>query len=118
MAQLSDYLKDAAYVTIGFGVIAFQKAQVQRVELTKQLEAQLEEARKGFESLPTTVEDRVKLVEERINALEAQIDRVLDEVSDKLPEQTRVLVDQARTAAKDLQGQVREFVGRTPAKAA
>jgi hypothetical protein len=31
-------LKNAAYVAIGFGVIGFQKAQVRRRELTKQLE--------------------------------------------------------------------------------
>ena len=34
-------LKDALYVSVGLGVIAFQKAQVQRVELQKVLEDRL-----------------------------------------------------------------------------
>jgi hypothetical protein len=34
-------LKDALYVSVGLGVIAFQKAQVQRQELQKALEERL-----------------------------------------------------------------------------
>src|ERR1700676_2996288 len=33
-------LKDAAYVAVGFGVLSFQKAQVRRQELAKQVKAQ------------------------------------------------------------------------------
>ena len=60
--ELTKALQDAAYVTIGLSVIAFQKAQVQRNELSKSLEGSLAEAR-------TAVEDNVKLVEERLRAL-------------------------------------------------
>ena len=35
-------LQDALYVSVGLGVIAFQKAQVQRVELQKTVEERLE----------------------------------------------------------------------------
>ena len=38
-------LKDALYVTVGLGVIAFQKAQVQRVELQKAVEERLKQLR-------------------------------------------------------------------------
>ena len=37
MADITKTLRDAAYVTIGLGVIGFQRAQVRRQELTKQL---------------------------------------------------------------------------------
>jgi hypothetical protein len=60
--ELAKALQDAAYVAIGLGVIAFQKAQVRRNELTKTLEGPIAEAR-------TAVEDNVKLVEERLRAL-------------------------------------------------
>lgn len=40
-ADLNDAVKEAAYVAVGLGVLGFQKAQVQRVELMKQLESQL-----------------------------------------------------------------------------
>jgi hypothetical protein len=36
-AKLVDRLRDAAFVSIGFGVLAFQSAQVQRRRLTRQL---------------------------------------------------------------------------------
>ena len=98
MADLTSTLKDAAYVTIGFGVLAFQRAQVQRQELSKQLG-----------DLGTTMEDRFKLVEERLQGLndqvetvvgplgeqvekflgqvETQVDVVLDDIEGRLPEQ-------------------------------
>jgi hypothetical protein len=40
-ADLSQALKDGVYVAIGLGVLGFQRAQVRRVELTRQLEGWL-----------------------------------------------------------------------------
>lgn len=40
-------LKDALYVGVGLGVIAFQKAQVQRQELQKALERRLGQRETG-----------------------------------------------------------------------
>ena len=59
--DLSKSAKDAFYVTVGLGVIAMQKAQVQRHELEKRLKSQADE-------LTKLVEDRVKLVEERLRS--------------------------------------------------
>ncbi|HEY2429160.1 MAG TPA: hypothetical protein VGI06_09540, partial [Acidimicrobiales bacterium] len=63
---VTDTIKDAAYVTIGFGVLGFQKAQVRRHELAKQLEeqrgvleAQLSESRKSVAALAGQVESYV-----------------------------------------------------------
>ena len=42
---VTDTARDAFYVAVGAGVIAFQKLQVQRVELTKTLTAQLADAK-------------------------------------------------------------------------
>ena len=60
--ELAKVLQDAAYVGIGLGVIAFQKAQVQRQELTKSLQGAVDDAR-------TTVEDNLKLIEERLRSV-------------------------------------------------
>jgi uncharacterized protein YukE len=60
--ELAKAAQDAAYVTIGLSVIAFQKAQVRSNELTKSLQGGLEDAR-------AAVEDNVKLVEERLRSL-------------------------------------------------
>lgn len=60
--EVAKVLQDAAYVSIGLTVIAFQKAQVQRNELNKSLQGTLDDVR-------ATVEDNVKLVEERLRAI-------------------------------------------------
>jgi hypothetical protein len=37
-SEINKALKEAAYIAVGLGVLAFQRAQVRRVELAKQLE--------------------------------------------------------------------------------
>ena len=113
MADLTKTLKDALYVGVGFGVLTFQRAQVQRQELQKQLGQQLDEARDTVQKLSGTAEDRFKVLEQRLTELEDRVESVLDQVEDKLPEQARELVKQARDAAKDAQGQLRALVTRT-----
>jgi hypothetical protein len=55
--DVTNAVKDAAYVSVGLGVIAFQRLQVRRNELTKLVG--------GVGEL---VGDRVKVVEERLGA--------------------------------------------------
>lgn len=97
---VTDTLRDALYVGIGAGVIAFQKLQVQRVELAKSLSSQLDDARgtaKGsLDSVSDVVEARVKDIEERLEGLEGRLEALLAQIEDKLPEQARDLVKQAR----------------------
>jgi len=38
---VTDLARDAAYVAVGLGVLAYQRAQVQRVELQKRLQQDL-----------------------------------------------------------------------------
>ena len=129
MTDVRSTVKDAAYVGIGFGVLAFQKAQVQRQELQKRFEASVGEAKGGFGKLSEDVQDRIKLVEERLEALSKQVDaaaddfeerldKALDQVQERLPEQAKDLFGKARTAGKDARTQLRELAKTaTPAKA-
>lgn len=98
-------VRDSVYVSIGLGVIAFQKAQVRRQELRKQVETNLGGAR-------SVVEDQIKTVEERLEAVEERIDAVLDDVEGRLPEQARTVMSQARAAAKDARVQLRDLVDK------
>lgn len=127
MTDVRSTLKDAAYVGIGFGVLAFQKAQVQRQELRKQVEAALGNAKGGFDKLGDDVQDRIKLVEERLEAITKQVESVaddfeerlskaLDEVQNRLPEQAKELFSKARDAGKDARTQVRQLVKTTTPK--
>lgn len=128
MTDVRSTLKDAAYVGIGFGVLAFQKAQVQRQELRKQLEATLGNAKGGFAKLGDDVQDRLKLVEERLESITKQVDaaaddfeerlgKALDEVQSRLPEQAKELFSKAREAGKDARTQVRQLVKTNTPKA-
>ena len=67
--ELTNTVKDAAYVSVGLGVIAFQRLQVRRNELVKALNGPAEEARGTLELLATLVGERVKVVEERVGSL-------------------------------------------------
>jgi anion-transporting ArsA/GET3 family ATPase len=122
MNDVTQTLKDAAYITVGAGVIAFQKAQVQRQEIQKRLAGLDLDPKHGFERVSGTLEDRVKLVEERFEGLQGQletavatlegnVDRYLDQLQGRLPEQAGEYVAQARSAAKDAQAQLRQLVG-------
>ena len=121
MANISTLLQDAAYVGVGFGVITFQRAQVQRQEIKKQLEAQLGDAKVGFSRLSGTVDDRVKVLEERLEGVQGQLETVLadiegnlekalDELSTRLPEPAREALDSARSAAREASTQLRSRV--------
>jgi ElaB/YqjD/DUF883 family membrane-anchored ribosome-binding protein len=101
MPDVTKTVKDAAYVTVGLGVLAFQKAQVSRRELTKQVESQLSGTGEQVQRLAKKVEERIQPV---LGQLEATV-----------PAQAKDLVKQARTAAKEVQGQLRSRTnGRTP----
>lgn len=67
--DLANAIKDATYVSVGLGVIAFQRLQVRRNELAKAISGPAEEARGTLEVLGAVVGERVKLVEERITAV-------------------------------------------------
>lgn len=70
--DLTNAAKEAAYVSVGLGVIAFQRLQVRRNELTKALSTPVAEARGTLEVLGALVGERVKLVEERITGARAR----------------------------------------------
>lgn len=112
LEDVSRTAKDAAYITVGLGVIAFQKLQVQRNELEKNLRSQLADARDELQKLSGTVDTQLKTVEDRLGAVEAQVESVLDQLQDRLPDQAAEVVAQARTAAKETRKQVRDMVGR------
>jgi hypothetical protein len=100
MADVTKTVKDAAYVTVGLGVLAFQKAQVGRRELTKQVETQLNETSEQVKGLAKKVEERIQ--------------PVLGQLPETVPAQAKDLFKQARTAAEEVRGQIEgQIRGRT-----
>jgi GTP1/Obg family GTP-binding protein len=98
MADLTKTLKDAAYVTVGLGVLAFQKAQVRRREVEQQVQTQLSETQKQVERLARDLQGR--------------LEPVIDQLTERLPGEVRTLVNQARDNAKGVQAQLRQLAAR------
>jgi hypothetical protein len=103
-------LQDAAYVSIGLGVIAFQRAQVRRQELRKSLEGGVEGAKGTAGAVPALVEDRVKLLEERLAAVEEQVETAVERLESTLPGPLAEASRTARGTAKVVRDQVRDQV--------
>ena len=61
-------VKDAVFVTVGLGVIALQRVQVRRNELSKAIATQAEEARGALDAVGGLVGERLKAIEERVGA--------------------------------------------------
>ncbi len=98
LQDLTKTLTDAAYVAVGFGVIAFQKAQVRRRELEQQLN--LGDLREQLTTFAAEAEGRIEPV---VEAVEAS----LDQFEERLPESAREVFKQVRTTAKDAGEQFR-----------
>ena len=128
MPDVTNTLKDAAYVTVGLGVLGFQKAQVRRVELIKLLEEQRQQLISQLTSAGQTIEAQIAELTRLIKALAADLDtRVapvrnavedgFDALEERLPVQTRALVEQARTTAKETESHMRARLGLNSAAA-
>ena len=111
MADVTKTLKDAGYVLIGLGVIGFQKAQVRRVELTKELEGRTKDLETQLTEVRTQLTKVAKTVEERFEPVLDELETRFEELESRLPEQVGDLVKQARMAAKDLAKEAQSRIG-------
>jgi cob(I)alamin adenosyltransferase len=107
--------RDAAYITIGFGVLAAQKAQVRRRELGKQMSEKMHSVKfevptPNVDDVKHTVESQITKLEARLDALEATLDKAVDSFEQRLPDQAATLVGQAHDMAKTARKQVRGLV--------
>jgi hypothetical protein len=97
MSSLNEAVKDAAFVAIGFGVLGFQRAQVRRHELTKQLKPQ--------------IGDLVTNVDEVLQPIRQELEQRLDQVEDHLSGQALEAVRTARAVARETELQLRRVAG-------
>ncbi len=116
--DLTNLVKDALYITVGFGVLATQKLQAQRGQLQKQVDARIEAGKVQFDKASQNFESQLTSLEKRLNALESRFDTALDKVETALPEQARDALKQARDAAKSTRQQVKGVVRPKTVRAA
>lgn len=67
--DVASAVKDAAYVSVGLGVIAFQRLQVRRNELNKAFSGQGGESKGALDVVGALVGERLKVLEERLGAV-------------------------------------------------
>jgi ElaB/YqjD/DUF883 family membrane-anchored ribosome-binding protein len=78
MADMTTNLKDAAYITVGLGVLGFQKAQVRRVELTKQVEEQRKQLEAQLAEVTKALTEATSKVSEATTARLTALARTLE----------------------------------------
>jgi hypothetical protein len=131
-AQLGKALLDGAYVAIGLAVLWFQRAQVHRVELQRQVEAYLaglreqaqDPARVGtlaagaveeldlrLEAVREQLASVARGIDEQVGPARRQIDEGVDRMEAVLPDQARELVRMMRDAARRRERDLRSSMG-------
>jgi hypothetical protein len=113
---VTDLARDAAYVAVGLGVLGYQRAQVQRVELQSRLsqdlslDQRMDDVRhsvadvrhgvaKGFQQIDSLAESASHFVETTLQPLE-----------EKLPPTVSQLTSKAREQAREVRTQIRQLV--------
>jgi hypothetical protein len=103
---VTDLARDAAYVAVGLGVLAYQRAQVQRVEIQKRLHNDLpidqrigdvrEGVAKGFRQIDDLAEQAVQFVESTLQPIEERLPASVTQITTKAREQAREVRIQIR----------------------
>ncbi len=106
---VTDLARDAAYVAVGLGVLGYQRAQVQRVELQNRLsqdfslDQRTDDVRQGvakaFQQIDDLAESAAHFVETTLQPLE-----------EKLPPTVSQLTSKAREQAREVRTQIRQLV--------
>lgn len=105
--DLTKLARDAAYVAVGFGVLNFQRAQVRRRELTKQLASRVESLEGQLDEARGQVARLAQEVDERLEPMVAELEGRFGVAEEERLGPARDLVRQARRAARDASDQLR-----------
>lgn len=84
-AEFNDAIREAAYVAVGLGVLGFQRAQVQRVELMKQMESQLAGLSALSQTLNQQAEQYLAGARKQLEEARAQLAELAKATTDAVP---------------------------------
>jgi hypothetical protein len=103
---VTELARDAAYVAVGLGVLGYQRAQVQRVELQNRLTKDFSldqhlsgvrsEVTKGITQLDELLESATQFIESSMAPLEQQLPAAVTQMTTKAFEQAREVRSQIR----------------------
>lgn len=104
--DLTNTARDAAYVAVGFGVLAFQRAQVRRQEMLKTWGDPRTRLDERLGAVRDDVARVVKGVEGQVESVIHSIEVAVEPLEDRLPGAARDLVKQAHTQAREARTQI------------
>ena len=110
-------VRDAAYVTVGFGVLALQQAQVRRRELVRGIAERFGTSKAQVEQILSKFETQFAKFDARVVAMESKLDETVEKFEDRLPHQAAAVVGQAHGLVKAARKQVRSLVGASATQA-
>ncbi len=109
-SDINSALKEAAYIAVGLGVLAFQKAQVRRVELAKQLEGLPETISSQMEGYLAPARQRARSAGTQfagdLNDFSRSMEEALDPLRAQLLELARFLEELMGPARQQLDEQI------------
>lgn len=101
-------LQDAAYVTVGVGVLGFQRAQVARREARTKLEGQVKDAQTrlttGLEGARSTARETRSKVETQLRDARSRVEPLAEQVQTRVPEAVAKAVEVGRNRLQGLTG--------------
>jgi hypothetical protein len=117
-ADINQAVKEGAYVAVGLGVLGFQRAQVRRVELTKQfgevakqVESQLGAQLAQFGDLGSQVEAYAKLARSQAETAREELTQQVGEQLSAATKMVGVQLATAREQFEELAKTVRGYAG-------
>jgi hypothetical protein len=108
--DLSRTARDAAYVAVGLGVLAVQRAQVRRQELAKHLAEPRAQVETTIDEVRGELSRRAKDVDDRVEKLITLLEGRWEPVEGRLPGQARIVIQQARSQAREARQQIRTLL--------
>ena len=99
---VTDLARDAAYVTVGLGVLGYQRLQVTRTDLQQRLA--------GDDRLRQGVAKGVRQIDELAESATQFVETTLQPLEERLPEQVTQLTTKAREQAREVRSQIRQRV--------
>lgn len=130
-ADVNNAVREGAYVAVGLGVLGFQRAQVRRVELIKQLESQIAQLSQlaGLKELPTAISKAIEsyrkqalsqaeLFSEQVGEQFASASKLLEGQAEvfraQLSELAKTVDERFQPARKQFDEQIDRLEGRLP----
>ncbi len=102
--------RDAAYVVVGLGVLAFQRAQVRRQELAKKLAEPKSLVEDRIGDVRGQITKQVQTVDAVVEQVIDRIEASLEPIEERLPAQAKDLVKNAHIQARDARQQLRNLI--------